>query len=122
MMEINVGVVGFVLFMVLVIIVRVVAFRRTPKPVFDRERRELRYGKEAPIPFRELEVRVFRYRQEEDPATRVGGPLWGSLAGGTEEIYQVYVRAGDRRIDLAEFQSAEEANRYADGIRAKIAA
>jgi hypothetical protein len=122
MMEINVGVVGFVLVTVLVIIERVVAFRRTPKPVFDRERRELRYGREAPIPFSELEVRVFRYRQEEDPAAKVGGPLWGSLAAGTEVIHQVYVRAGDRRIDLAEFRSAEEANRYAAGIRARIAA
>jgi hypothetical protein len=100
----------------------VVSVRRTPKPVFDRERRELRYGRGVPIPFNDLEVRVFRYRQEEDPETKsgIGGPFWGGLAAGIEEVYRVYVRAGDRRVDLAEFRSAEEAERYADEIRATI--
>jgi hypothetical protein len=66
---------------------------------------------------------VFRYRLEEDPADKggIGGPLWGGLAAGVEEIHRVYVRAGDRRVDLSEFQSAEEAERYADKIRAMIA-
>jgi hypothetical protein len=122
-MEIDAGPVGFVLVVVLVIIARVVAFHRSPKPVFDRKRRELRYGREAPIPFRELEVRVFRYRQEEDPdnMSGIGGSLWGGLAAGTEEIHRVYVRAGGRRVDLSEFRSAEDAERYADEIRAMIA-
>jgi hypothetical protein len=120
-MKIDAGVVGFVLFVVLVIIVRVVAFHRSPKPVFDRKRRELRYGRDAPIPFRDLEVRVFRYRREEDPDTTMGGPLWSGLVAGTEEVYRVYVRAGDWRLDLLEFPSAEEAERYADEIRAMIA-
>jgi hypothetical protein len=119
-MEIDAGLVGFVLVVVLVIIARVVALHRSPKPVFDRKRRELRYGREVPIPFGELEVRVFRYRQEEDPDTRIGGPFWSELAAGTEEIYRVYVRAGDRRMDLLEFPSVEEAERYADEIRAMI--
>jgi hypothetical protein len=122
-MEIDAGLVGFVLVVVLVIIARVVALRRSPKPVFDRKRRELRYGREVPIPFGELEVRVFRYRQEEDPDNKsgIGGPLWGGLAAGVEEIHRVYVRAGDRRVDLSEFRSAEDAERYADEIRAMIA-
>jgi hypothetical protein len=114
------GIVGFVFGAILVILGRVAHSQRAPKPAFDRERRELRYGSEAPIPFGELEVRVFRFRLEKDSPTTAGGPLWSSLASGTEETYRVYVRAGDRRIDLAEFQSAEEADRYAAGIRATI--
>jgi hypothetical protein len=120
-MEIEVGLPVIVLIVLIVIIGAIVKARLTPKPVFDRERRELRYGRDDPIPFRDLEVRVFRYRQEEDPDKRGGGPLWGSLAAGIEELYRVYVRAGDRRVDLSEFQSAEEAEKYADEIRAMIA-
>ncbi|MHC4709068.1 MAG: hypothetical protein ACYTA3_01215 [Planctomycetota bacterium] len=121
-MEIEIGPPLFVFIAVIAITVAwVVNVLRTPKPVFDRERRELRYGRDAPIPFRELEVRVFRYRREEDPDTKMGGPIWSDLAAGTEEIYRVYVRAGDRRVDLLEFPSAEEAERYADEIRAMIA-
>jgi hypothetical protein len=113
----------FVLIALVAIVGGVVGLRRRAKPVFDRERRELRYGREAPIPFNELEVRVFRYRQEEDPETKSGiqGPLWGSLAAGVEEIHRVYARAGQRRVDLREFRSREEAERYANEIREMIA-
>jgi hypothetical protein len=83
-MEIDIGLVGFALVAVLTIIGWAVNARLNPKPVFDRKRRELRYGRETPIPFGELEVRVFRYRLEEDPADKggIGGPLWGGLAAG----------------------------------------
>jgi hypothetical protein len=71
---------------------------------------------------------VLRYRREEDPDTKIGGPFRkiggpfrSDLAAGTEEIYRAYVRAGDRRMDLLEFPSAEEAERYAHEIRAIIA-
>jgi hypothetical protein len=52
---------------------------------------------------------VLRYRREEDPDTKIGGPFRSDLAAGTEEIYRAYVRAGDRRMDLLEFPSAEGA-------------
>ncbi len=88
---------------------------------FDEESRELRIGREAPIPFRDLEVRVFNYHREEDPETKNGGRVggvWGGMAAGVEEIHTVYVRAGKRRVDLKEFRSAEEAvqRRWPQGV------
>ncbi len=109
--------VGLPIFIVVIGITGFVMWtRRARKPVFDSERRELRYGKAAPIPFRDLEVRVFRYRREEEHERG----LMGQLAAGTEEVYQVYVRAGNQRVDLSEFRSKAEAEEYADKIRATI--
>ncbi len=107
----------------IVVAIVVTRLRQPPRPKFDSERRELRYGRGAPIPFRDLEVRVFRYRQEEDPETKSGiqGGIWGAMAAGTEELHRVYVRADHRRVDLKEFGSAEDAEQYANEIREMIA-
>jgi hypothetical protein len=122
-MAIEVSLPVFIFIAFLAIIGGIVRLRRTPKPVFDRERRELRYGRRAPIPFSNLEVRVFRYHQEEDSETKsgIGGPFWGGLAARVEEVHRVYIRAGRLRVDLQEFRSAEAAERYANEIREMIA-
>ncbi len=122
-LAIDVSLPVFVFLVLLAIAGGVVRLKRNPKPVFDRDRRELRYGRNTRILFSDLEVRVFRYRQEEDPETRNGiqGSFWGGMAAGIEEIHRVYVRSGSQRVDLSEFGSAEEAESYADEIRAMIA-
>ena len=100
------------------------------KPVFDRERRELRYGREAPIAFCDIEVRVFSYHVEEEtdsPRATAGSEvalvknLFTAMQSGIEHLHRVYVRAGDRRVDLKEFGSAKEAEQYANQIRRIIA-
>lgn len=108
------------------------------KPVFDRERREFRAKGVSPIPFRDLEIRVFRYPGEQSRSSDsttllswIGGVLNSTLTlwweaileeapSGTEYRYRVYVRSGDTSVDLSEFRSRAEADNYADRVRELI--
>ena len=111
-----------VLFLVILVVV-LIAISRSRHVRFDREHRVPRLGWQTPIPFADLEVRVFRYRQEEDRRilSRIMGELWSGMAAGTEELHQVYVVTADRRIDLKQFRSKKKAAQYADEIRQMIA-
>jgi hypothetical protein len=118
---INIGFLIFLLFGLFVIASVVLSIGKTP--TFDQKRRELRHGRRAPIPFRDLEVGVFnihRRGQEPDAESEIKRGRWGGMAAGALEIHRVYVRAGDRRVDLRDFQSEGEAERYANEIRELI--
>jgi hypothetical protein len=118
---IHIGLLIFLFFGLFVIASVVLSIGKTPR--FDQKRRELRYGRKAPIPFRDLEVGVFNIlHREDEPETKGGlkGRAWGGMEAGAREIHRVYVRAGDRRVDLRDFQSEDEAERYATEIRELI--
>ncbi len=115
------GLVIVLLVVLFVVTAAVVGARKTP--TFDLKRRELRYGKEAPIPFSELEVRVYNiYEREKGPEAdcRIKAGRWGGKAATKREIHRVYARAGELRVDLRDFHSEDEAERYAKEIREMI--
>ena len=111
-----------VLFVVILIPV-LIAISRARRVKFDRERRELLIGWQTPIPFADLEVRMFGYRLENESKALgcIMGGLWSGMASGTQELHQVYLTTGDGRVNLKRFRSKKAAAQYADEIRKVIA-
>ena len=119
--------IGLPLWLLIVVVSLIVNFivwrvRGKTQPVFDRERRELRWGRTPPIVFGDIEeVGIFRYRDE------AGGWWWKSVefsdgpGRGYEWKYQVYVRVGNQRVYFDELRSKKKAEHHADEIRATIA-